>query len=64
MKVISQQEVLFEKEKGAIIVDIRPTGEYEAGHLKDSVNVSLFRLITGAHMHLAIWYQNLKHLSY
>lgn len=47
MKLISQQELLFEKEKGAIVVDIRPRGEYEAGHVKGSVNVSLFRLITG-----------------
>ena len=47
--MISQQELLFEKEKGAIIVDIRPKGEYEAGHIKDAVNVSLFRLITGEH---------------
>ena len=45
--MISQQELLFEKEKGAIVVDIRPTGEFESGHIKDSVNVSLFRLITG-----------------
>lgn len=32
VKLISQQELLFEKEKGAIVVDIRPRGEYEAGH--------------------------------
>ena len=31
VKVISQQEVGFEREKGALIVDIRPSGEFEAG---------------------------------
>lgn len=47
VRVISQQEVGFEREKGALIVDIRPSGEFEAGHIAGSVNVSLFRLITG-----------------
>ena len=47
VKVISQQELVFAKEKGATIIDIRPAGEYESGHIKDSVNVSLFQLITG-----------------
>jgi len=31
VRVISQQEVGFEREKGALIVDIRPSGEFEAG---------------------------------
>lgn len=54
VKLISQQELLFEKEKGAIVVDIRPIGEYDTGHIKDSVNVSLFRLITGILLFLAL----------
>lgn len=49
VKVISQQELLFAKEKGAIIIDIRPSGEYEEGHVEDSLNVALYRLITGTH---------------
>lgn len=47
VKVISQQELGWEREKGALIVDIRPEGDFEAGHIAGSVNVSLFRLITG-----------------
>lgn len=47
VRVISQQELLFEKEKGAVILDIRPTGEFENGHISGSHNASLFQLITG-----------------
>lgn len=35
------------KGRGAIIIDVRPGTEFEAGHIEGSVNVSLYQPITG-----------------
>ncbi len=48
VKLISQQELLFAQEAGVPVIDIRPPPEWEAGHIEGSVNVPLYRLITGA----------------
>lgn len=47
VKLISQQELLFAQEAGVPVIDIRPPAEWEAGHIDGSVNVPLYRLITG-----------------
>ena len=47
VKVIAQQELLFAKEKGGILIDVRPSGDYEEGFIEDAINVPLYRLIEG-----------------
>ena len=36
------------QKQGTPVIDIRPRGEWEAGHVPDSVNVEYLRLISGA----------------
>ncbi|KAK9842296.1 hypothetical protein WJX81_005104 [Elliptochloris bilobata] len=47
VKLISAQELLFAQADGVPVIDIRPPPEFDAGHIEGSVNVPLYRLITG-----------------
>ena len=41
------QELLFAQKDGVPVIDIRPPPEFDAGHIEGSINVPLYRLITG-----------------
>ncbi|PNW71337.1 hypothetical protein CHLRE_16g650050v5 [Chlamydomonas reinhardtii] len=47
LKVLAPQELPWVKEKGAVIVDIRPEESYMEGHLPDAVNVPFYQPIQG-----------------
>ncbi|CAL5220199.1 g2172 [Coccomyxa viridis] len=47
VKMTSAQELLFAKEKGVPIIDIRPPDEFDAAHIPGSINIPLYRPITG-----------------
>ena len=40
------------------VIDIRPPPEFEAGHIEGSVNVPLYRLITGESEYLRPWHSS------
>ena len=45
--MLSPQEVAFSQEAGAVVVDIRPKGEFTKGFIMGAVSVPLFQLIDG-----------------
>ncbi|KAG2441611.1 hypothetical protein HXX76_003231 [Chlamydomonas incerta] len=47
LKILAPQELPWVKEKGAVIVDIRPEESYMEGHLPDAVNVPFYQPIQG-----------------
>eukprot|EP00879_Flechtneria_rotunda_P013416 GHRR01014006.1.p1 GENE.GHRR01014006.1~~GHRR01014006.1.p1 ORF type:complete len:210 (+),score=37.42 GHRR01014006.1:237-866(+) len=47
VKVISPQEVKFAIDRGAVIVDVRPEGDFDAGHIPGALNVPFYQPITG-----------------
>ena len=47
VKFLAPQEVVAAQNQGAPVIDIRPRGEWEAGHVPGSVNVEYLRLISG-----------------
>lgn len=47
VKMLSPQELVFEQERGAKIVDIRPVGEYGSGRIPGAISAEFFRLIEG-----------------
>ena len=48
MKFLAPQEVVAAQNQGTPVIDIRPRGEWEAGHVPGSVNIEYLRLISGA----------------
>lgn len=47
LRMVAPQEVPWQKEKGAVVVDIRPAESYKEGHVPDSVNVPFYQQIQG-----------------
>lgn len=47
LKMVSPQEVEFARQRGAKIVDIRPSDEFASSRIPGSVSVEFFRLIEG-----------------
>jgi hypothetical protein len=47
VKFLAPQEVVAAQNQGTPVIDIRPRGEWEAGHVPGSVNVEYLRLISG-----------------
>eukprot|EP00878_Enallax_costatus_P004210 GHUV01004440.1.p1 GENE.GHUV01004440.1~~GHUV01004440.1.p1 ORF type:complete len:240 (+),score=40.67 GHUV01004440.1:160-879(+) len=47
VKVLSPQEVIFARDKGTVIVDVRPEGDYDEGHVPGAANVPFYQPITG-----------------
>lgn len=45
--MISPQEIFFTKNKDVPIIDIRPPQSFEEAHIEGSINVPLYRPITG-----------------
>ncbi|KAK9829425.1 hypothetical protein WJX72_005776 [[Myrmecia] bisecta] len=54
VKLVAAQELLFAQEAGTPVIDIRPQPEYEAAHVPGSLNVPLYRPITGWDMRKAL----------
>eukprot|EP00882_Tetradesmus_deserticola_P010914 GHRQ01011538.1.p1 GENE.GHRQ01011538.1~~GHRQ01011538.1.p1 ORF type:complete len:175 (+),score=36.18 GHRQ01011538.1:199-723(+) len=47
VKLVSPQEVQFAAERGALLVDVRPEADYDAGHVPGAYNVPFYQPITG-----------------
>lgn len=47
VKLISGSEAKLQADRGIPVIDIRPPPEYEGSHIPNSVNIPLYRPITG-----------------
>ncbi|KAK9862763.1 hypothetical protein WJX84_010117 [Apatococcus fuscideae] len=47
VKLISPSEAKLQADRGIPVIDIRPPPEFESSHIPDSVNIPLYRPITG-----------------
>ncbi|MEW5304245.1 MAG: hypothetical protein WDW36_006869 [Sanguina aurantia] len=47
LKALSPQEVIFAQERGAAVIDIRPTDLYTKGHVPGAKNVPFYQPISG-----------------
>ncbi|KAF6261804.1 Rhodanese-like domain-containing protein [Scenedesmus sp. NREL 46B-D3] len=47
VKMVSPQEVQFAADRGALLVDVRPQADYDAGHVPGAYNVPFYQPITG-----------------
>jgi len=56
VKFMAPQEVVAAQKQGTPVIDIRPRGEWESGHVPDSVNVEYLRLISGAALTSPRWH--------
>lgn len=48
VKMVSPQEMIFAAERDTVtVIDVRPEGDYEKGHIPDALNIPFYRPITG-----------------